>query len=1021
MSVEPIRETDYWRSLDEKLEGRSHALEVDERLRRSIEELIAGGVDRRDFLRLMGASLGLAGLAGCRRPEIKILPYDKRPEDVAIGLPTFYATSLPRAGSAFPVLVETREGRPIKIEGNPKHPASLGATDLHAQSAILDLYDPDRSVGVFRSGETSTLDEFESFARPRFRAIGRNQGKGLAFLAGDQNSLALDLLREHIKNRFPQATWHVYEPLDPRNLREGAKLAFGRRCGPRYRFDRAEIVLTLDCDALGTEDAGIEHVSGFSKRRRVEAAGDRMNRLYAIESRYTITGGVADHRLPWPTSQVGDYVLALARGLIRHGLKELDPSVRKAVEAAKIAAAPEGPWIEAVADDLLTHRKKSIVVAGRSQPPEVQALVLAINAALGNLGETIEMVEDDREEAGTIAELAEAIRERKVETLVVLGGNPAYDAPAELDFAKLLTTVAETIRLGTHLDETSARATWHLSTTHALESWDLTVAADGSPSAVQPLIEPLFDGRSPLEIVARLTGFETRDPYEIVRKAFRRLSEDRREDFETSWREFLHDGFMGDRQTFRPFAAKLDGEAVARAIGSRRVAAAVSAENLELVFHRDSKVDDGRHANNGWLQELPDPITKLTWDNAALISPKLARRLEIGDGDLLRLSLGERSLEIAALIAPGQAEHSVAVALGYGVDRAGRVCRGAGFDAYRLRTGDAPEVAVGLSIAKTGKTYPLARTQEHHRMEGREPIRELELVSIGKLAASEERHPDIYQEHRPKFAGEQQWGMAIDLNACTGCNACVVACQAENNIPIVGKKEIERGREMHWIRIDRYYSGSEDDPDLLHQPVACQHCENAPCETVCPVNAAVHNSEGLNLQVYNRCVGTRYCGNNCPYKVRRFNFFDYNQRPLDRLELGPLASKGTPETLRMRMNPDVTVRMRGVMEKCTYCVQRIERARIGARVAAGESAEVRIDDGTIVPACAQACPARAIVFGDVSDPKSRVSVVKRQGRETGRDYELLGETNTKPRTTYQARLRNPHPAFSTASEPRVRA
>jgi molybdopterin-containing oxidoreductase family iron-sulfur binding subunit len=521
---------------------------------------------------------------------------------------------------------------------------------------------------------------------------------------------------------------------------------------------------------------------------------------------------------------------------------------------------------------------------------------------------------------------------------------------------------------------------------------------------IQPLIEPLFDGRGVLEVVARLSGFETTVPQEIVRRAFRKVSGVVPADFEAAWKKFLHSGMAAGTSyhTLKPpIQWKSIGSAVTQvAAGS----AALSQENMELIFDRDAKLDDGRYANNGWLQELPDPVTKLTWDNAAIMSPRTAQALGVAEGDVVRLELAGRSLEIPAFVLPGQADFSIWVPLGYGRTVAGHVGRGVGADAYRLRTTAAPDIALGLKITRTGRRHALACTQHHFTMEGRDLVRELS-VADSKRPHSAETHAaaDIHQ--RPALDGEQQWGMAVDLSTCVGCNACVIACQSENNIPIVGKDQIARGREMHWIRLDRYFSGSEDDPGMVHQPVACVHCESAPCEVVCPVNATVHSDEGLNVMVYSRCVGTRYCMNNCPYKVRRFNYYNYHERPLEQLQLGPLAEKGMPEPLKMQKNPDVTVRMRGVMEKCTYCVQRIERAKIGARVEAGSSAPAKVADGTVVPACAQACPAQAIVFGDVSDPASHVSQLKSQAR----NYTLLGELNTRPRTSYLARVRNPNP------------
>jgi molybdopterin-containing oxidoreductase family iron-sulfur binding subunit len=560
--------------------------------------------------------------------------------------------------------------------------------------------------------------------------------------------------------------------------------------------------------------------------------------------------------------------------------------------------------------------------------------------------------------------------------------------------------------MGTHVDETSRLASWHLPAAHFLEAWGDARAGEGSLLPIQPLIEPLFDGRNVLEEVARLVKFETTSPYEIVRRSFRTISGVTETGLEASWRKFLHEGTF-PASTYATLQPALQWDAIARAVAAAKPGPGrLSTANLELVLERDAKVDDGQFANNGWLQELPNPITKLAWGNAALLSPKTAQELGIANGDVVRLELNGRSLEIAANILPGQADHSVGVALGYGRTACGRIGHDVGYNGYALRTSAAPDVAIGVKITKTGRRTSLVCTQDHFTMHGRELVQEAMLADLVEHPTSrshEENPPNI--QTVPQDKGEHQWGMAIDLNTCTGCSACTIACQSENNIPIVGKEEVPRGREMHWIRIDRYFAGDQDNPDLVHQPVACVHCEKAPCEVVCPVNATVHGEEGINLMMYNRCIGTRYCGNNCPYKVRRFNYFEYNERPLDQLWQGPLAEKGMAETLKMQKNPDVSVRARGVMEKCTYCVQRVERARIAVKLAAGGAPPAKIPDGTVVPACAQACPAQAIVFGDLSDPESKVSRIKAQSR----NYDLLGELNTKPRTSYLARLRNPNP------------
>jgi molybdopterin-containing oxidoreductase family iron-sulfur binding subunit len=1022
----PLSGKNYWRSLGALEDAPAFREWVDRGFPRSMRALLEEGVDRRRFLQLMAASLGLAGLTGCRRPELPALPYTRPPEEVLPGVPTYYASAMPRPGSAAPILVECHEGRPTKIEGNPRHADSGGASNAFAQASVLDLYDPDRSALVLHGGEPSTWAAYDAFAGPHFGTLRERKGRGLHILGEDLASPALDLLREHLRKAMPEARWYTHEPISQANAGSGALLAFGAPVRARYRLERAEVVVALDADILGLEDDGGRHVRGFGEGRRVEKPGDPMNRLYVIESRYSLTGGMADHRLRLASSQVADYAVALAREIFVPG-KDTAVSAPADPRAALLAALAAKPptaainsrWVREVAADLRAHHAKCIIVAGRRQPPLVHALAHALNEALGNIGTTVELrVVPAPVETGTLETLAEAIGVGEVETLVVLGVNAAYNAPADLEFAARIKTIPATICQSLHVDETARLATWHLPAAHYLESWGDARTGDGTLVPIQPMIEPLHGGRTALELLARLSGYETSAPYEIVRRAFQKASQCDAAAVEAAWRRFLHEGRL-EGSAFPTVQPALRPDLIAQAVAAVMPGSgplALSAGNLELVLDRDARIDDGRFANNGWLQEAADPVTKVTWDNAALLGPKTAAALGVATGDLVRLELAGRSLEIVALVAPGQADFSVSVPLGYGRTFAGRVGNGVGFNAYTLRTTAAPDIAVGLTLTPTGRTYPLACTQDHFTLEGRDLVRELTLTDLQQppapLGEHETHEPETGRAilDAPKLDGEHQWGMAIDLSTCVGCNACTIACQSENNIPIVGKDEVARGREMHWIRIDRYFSGTEDDPGLVHQPVACAHCESAPCEVVCPVNATVHSDDGLNVQVYSRCIGTRYCLNNCPYKVRRFNFFNYNERPLDQLRLGPLTGKGMPETLKMQKNPDVTVRIRGVMEKCTYCVQRIERGKIGALVEAGASGHTAVRDGTIVPACAQACPAQAIVFGDVSDPESRVSKVKRQSR----GYSLLGELNTRPRTSYLARVRNPNPKLQDA-------
>ncbi len=1097
----------YWRSLEQLAnspEYRQQVLRDLPALARELIELGEQAVDRRRFLQIMGASMALAGIAttGCRRPEIEVLPYTRKPEEVVPGLPNYYATAMPRAGTAYPVLVESHEGRPTKIEGNPNHRDTQGGTDVFAQASVLDLYDPDRSRNVLTTGNTvSSWAAFDAFATDHFEAIRQAKGKGLRILSEDLASPAIDLVREHIGQAMPEAQWHVYEPIGTETIAQGTDLAYGQALTPRYDLSEAKIVLTLDCDLLDTEDDLSRNVRAFSKARTVDPdsevdPADQMNRLYTVEHHYSLTGGMADHRYRLPASRIAEYTLALAKTLFGAMGDEVPEPLRPIAESLtsrEPIGAFQTNWLEAVADDLRDHAGQCLVAVGRKQPPLVHAVAHAMNTLLGNVGTTVTYKPTvDRQVLG-LAELIEAIDNGQVETLVILAGNPVFNAPADLPLGDRLSRgfVSHVIRLGLHVDETSrlgkdqSSVEWHLPAAHYLESWADAETVDGTRLAIQPLIDPLYEGRSALELLAQLSGYDLASGYEIVRRSFQNYAGLEGAELEAAWRTFLHNG-VSTVKLVDDVAAELQGDAVAQAVEQHEGPAnELGKDNLEVVFLPDKSIHDGRFANNGWLQEAPDPVTKLTWDNAALVSPRTANELGIKSEEMIRITLDGRTLRIVALVVPGHADWSISLPLGYGRRDLGRVAEGTGFDVYPLRSSDASEIALGAEVTRlAGATYPLSLTQDHYDMGigvafpdaeamGEERFQEIyQIQDVSSLGSHSDGHgtnhstddhhdaeseseshsagegddhgsegahghgegghgghggplPDIYrrepfldsEEHRDSFREDityQQWGLTIDLNTCIGCNACVVACQSENNIPIVGKDEIKRGRSMHWIRNDRYFSGDPNDPDsMVHQPVACQQCENAPCEQVCPVNAAVHSEEGLNLQVYNRCVGTRYCANNCPYKVRRFNWFNYNERPLNQLRLGPLAEKGVDEPLKMQKNPDVTVRVRGVMEKCTYCVQRIQQAKIGIKTRAGQDPEAshKVPDGVITPACAQACPAESIVFGDVSDPNSRVSRLKAQDR----NYDLLGEVNAKPRTSYLARLRNPNPRMTRLS------
>jgi molybdopterin-containing oxidoreductase family iron-sulfur binding subunit len=967
----------YWRSLEE-LAGSEEFQTVLEKEFPSAAGLLAESVSRRDFLRLMAASLALAGLGACsRRPREEIVPYVNPPEETTSGTPLYYATAFPFAGYGIGVLVESYEGRPIKIEGNPQHPASLGATNLFAQAAILDLYDPERSQVVRRSRGISTWDQFITAATARLDVQRGKRGVGLRLLTGRVTSPTLGRQIRALLEQFPEAKWYTYEAVSRENVRQGARLVLGQDGESVYRFDRARVILSLDADFLYLDPGSLRYAREFTNGRRVRGQQAEMNRLYVVEPTPSITGSMADHRLALPASDI----MALAQGVARRlGIKE------GAGEDAP-AVAPYAAWMDGLVADLQTHRGSSVVVAGEPQPPQVHVLAHVINQFLGNVGSTLIYTESVEERTpnrtGSLSDLAREMAQGAVDALFILDGNPVFDAPADLRFGEALAKVPFRVHVGGYEDETSALCHWHIPQAHFLETWGDIRSFDGTVTIMQPLIAPLYGGKSAHEVIAVLSGNPNITSHDLVREFWR--ARIRQGDFEAWWQRALHDGIVPDSGAAVK-TASARGQSFAPV---EKPAAATAAEGFEIVFRPDPTIWDGRFANNGWLQELPKPLTKLSWDNAALISPRTARRLGLTNGDGVELQLAGNRVTAPVWINPGQAENSVSVTMGYGRTHAGKVGKGTGFDVYPLRTSAQPWFGRGLQIKKTGQRFDLVSTQGHHTMAQRP------LVLNATLEQYRQR-PDFVQQMRRtpppdvtlypahKYDGNA-WGMVIDTNVCIGCSACVVACQAENNIPVVGKDQVGRGRDMFWLRVDRYYQGPAENPEIVYQPVPCMHCENAPCEPVCPVAATVHSVEGLNEMVYNRCVGTRYCSNNCPYKVRRFNFYQY-------------ADFETPST-KLRYNPDVTVRSRGVMEKCTYCVQRINHARIEAKK---ENRQVR--DGEVLTACQQACPTEAIIFGNLSDGESAVTRLKREPL----NYGLLEELNTRPRTTYLARLKNPN-------------
>ncbi len=976
---------DYWRSLDQLAE----TPEFKESLNREFPEHaweMDNSLTRRNFISLMGASLAMAGLAGCRRPLEKIVPYVSQPEEIIPGVPQHYATAMPLGLSAFGLVVECHEGRPTKIEGNPLHPSTLGAANAMVQASILGLYDPDRSKRVLHRGNEQEWINFISFWRDLYTKYQQNRGQGLAVLTESFSSPTLSKLAADFRTTFPSAAFVAREPISDENIYDGIKNAAGAVYQPVYHIQIARVILTLDSDFLQIESENISAMRGYADGRRLITEKDQMSRLYAVESNFSLTGGMADHRLRLPSRYIGSFTIALANELKKLGLSiDIDVSNNNPEEIL------DQKWITTVAHDLLQSQETSLILAGRRQPAYVHSLVLSINQALGNIGSTVtyhKPVDAELPSGGAFGRLIDSMKKGEISTLVMLGGNPVYDAPADLNFAQTIKNVEHSVHFSLNNNETSQLAEWHVPQAHYLESWGDARAVDGTISVIQPMIAPLYGGHSPVELLNLLATGQDQSGYDIVRGRWADLLKGK--GYEKEWRRVLNDGLLPGSDFASETISVNYPDVNASLKQSLPEIKPLNANNLELVFAPSPAVYDGRFANIGWLQELPDSMTKLTWDNPALLSHRTAKELDLNNGDIVRLQKEGRTLEAAVWILPGHADYSITIPLGYGREAAGRIGNGVGFNAYRLRVSSARDFTDGLTLAKTGQCHKLSSTQEHQSMEGRPLLREGTLAEYRRDPEFAEKMvtlpvlESIFTEH--KYDKGYQWGMVIDLNACTGCNACTIACQSENNIPIVGKEQVYRGREMHWIRVDRYFSGEVDNPEMVHQPVPCQQCENAPCETVCPVAATIHDDEGINVMTYNRCIGTRYCSNNCPYKVRRFNFFNFTNQ--------------YPDTIKLAQNPEVTVRFRGVMEKCTFCIQRIARGKANAKL---EGREVR--DGEIIPACQQTCPAQAIVFGNLNDPNSRVSQIKKQNL----NYQILAELNTKPRNSYLARIRNPHP------------
>jgi MoCo/4Fe-4S cofactor protein with predicted Tat translocation signal len=999
----------YWRTLDELADDPHFEELLHREFPRQASEWDQA-VDRRDFLKLMAASLAFAGLAGCKSNEqSNIVPYVKQPDGMVLGKPLFFATVMPFGADAIGLLVESHEGRPTKIEGNPDHPSSQGATDAIVQASVLNLYDPDRAKTVTYAGELRTWSAFLDSAQADAAALKTANGAGFRILTGTVTSPVIaDQMRALLK-QYPQAKWHQWESAVSDGAREGGKLVFGRYVNTVYRPERAEVILSLDSDFLASGPGHIRYMKAFYKRRKleqdpqIEQLSSAMNRLYVVEPTPSVTGSSADHRLPLRGSEIEHFARALAAKLGLGGSGTLSPAAEK--------------WLDGVAKDLQGHRGSSLVIAGEQQSAEVHALAHAINAALSNVGNSLYYTEpveaNPTNQLESLRELCADMDAGKVDTLLILGGNPVYDTPHDFDFASKLRKVRNAIQLSPYFDETAQHCRWHVAESHYLEAWGAARAFDGTVSVIQPLIAPLYYTRSAHDVLAAYSDKPGVNAYDAIRDRLKAAAGNA--DFEKVWRKTLNDGLVAN--------SALSPISVSAKFNPASLPAAKPAqpEELEFIFRPDPCVYDGRFANNGWLQELPKPLTKLTWDNAAMVSPNTAEKLALthrvaargGEhgqilSNVIDIALSGSKVTAAAWILPGQADGVIVLPLGYGRTFAGYTGTNKGFNANAVRSSAALWLAPGGKVSKTGAEYPMACTQYHFNMEGRKILSSGTLEEYKKNPGfaheGDEQPPKEFSLYKEFAYPGYAWGMAIDLNHCNGCNACVIACVSENNIPVVGKDQVLRGREMHWIRIDRYYqagtstndpSTNENDalanPPTFFQPVPCQQCENAPCEQVCPVGATVHSAEGLNDMVYNRCVGTRYCSNNCPYKVRRFNFLRFQDWE-------------TP-ALKLLRNPEVSVRSRGVMEKCTYCVQRINNARIEAEK---QSRDIR--DGEIVTACEAACPSNAIVFGNANDPNSRVAKLKAEQR----NYSILGELNSRPRTTYLSAVRNPNPNMEKA-------
>lgn len=983
----------YWRSLDQLADKPAFQDWMSREFPAAASELPTN-VSRRRWLQLMGAALSLGGIAGCRWEAEEFAPFTIRPQNRAPGEKQFFATSWELSGVARPLTATSIDGRPIKIEGNTQHPATSGGTSAFDQAMILSLYDPDRRTRATEQVRNDTVErsweDFDKTFSRRIKTHAGQDGRGLAILCESSSSETRSWLRDRIAERFGDAIWCEVDGATD----AGVEQAFGQRLRTHFDFNEARIIACFDSDPLGAHPDSMRLIRDWADRR--EPNGDWMNRLYSFESHLSLTGSNADHRCPVKSGDIADIVARL----------ETLVTAKLNGESIDRGKGKVDQVLAALADDLANHKGQSLLTAGPQQSAEVHARIHRLNETLGNHSKTIVFTEIPKTDAADLAELIDAMDNKRVETLLILDVNAAYGLAESTPFREAMTRVPFAVHAGLYNDETAALCRWHVPMAHPLESWSDGRSFDGTISLSQPLISPLFAGRTQSELLSSFVNARKTDAAELVRSALTK----QRPEFknEKSWRRLIHDGFIPNSAR-QPITAKLVSE-LDKQLPLGRLPRSAGDEQLEVVISSGSSTYDGRFANNAWLQETPDAISKLTWDNAAAMSPATAKQLGVTHGDVIQLAANNGHVDLPVFELPGVALNSIQLAQGYGRTAAGHVgglvsegIEPIGVDVSALQS-DEGLLVTGVTVTKTGRRHQLATTQDHFAIDtvGLEAIgaRVGELIRTGTLSEYEQ-HPD-FASHRgphhppleslweePTYEGHA-WGMSIDLNRCIGCTACSVACQSENNVPIVGKEQVLAGREMHWLRMDRYFAGDQEDPEVAHQPVACHHCETAPCEQVCPVAATVHSDEGLNDMVYNRCIGTRYCANNCPYKVRRFNFLDYN---------APLEEPKN-ELVQLVLNPEVTVRSRGVMEKCTYCVQRIQSTKIDAK-----NNRRSIDDGEIQTACQQACPAQAIVFGDLNDPNSAVA----KAHADDRAYGMLAELNTKPRTKYLAKIRNPHP------------